>query len=60
MGIQVWVYVGNGNQEDELLGLYSARMRLKQLCFKLKGAHRVSFLLMPAVGDHASAGGWTR
>lgn len=34
MEIQVQAYVGNGNQGDEVLGLYLARTRLKQLCFK--------------------------
>lgn len=37
MEIQVQAYMGSGKQGDEVFGLYSARTRLKQLCFKLKG-----------------------
>lgn len=35
--IQVQAYMESGKQGDEVLGLYSARTRLKQLHFELKG-----------------------
>lgn len=37
MEIQVRACMGNGKQGDEVLDLYSARTRLKQLHFKLRG-----------------------